>query len=101
MLKTKKFFSTVSEAKREVKSHPTFGCFEAKFNFQMAIKSADLGLDEKFLQEIHYHTWDYHPCHFGANMYTDPPTFMICGINFFKMLKLKIFWQFIEFRDRI
>ena len=32
--------------------------FEAKFNFQVAIKSADLGLDEKIIQENHYHTWD-------------------------------------------
>ena len=31
-----------------VKSYPTFGCFGAKFNFQMAIKSADFGLGEKF-----------------------------------------------------
>ena len=48
----------------------TFGCFGAKFNFQVLSMSADLGLDEKIFQEIHYHTWDYHPCHFGANILT-------------------------------
>ena len=51
-----------------VKSHHTFGCFEAKFNFQVAIKSADLGLDEKNFQKIHNHKWDY-PCRFGAMWY--------------------------------
>ena len=51
----------------------------------MAIKSTDLGLDEKIIQENHYHTWDYHLCHFEANI-NIPPTFMICGINFLKML---------------
>ena len=31
-----------------VKYHHTFGCFEAKFIFQVAIKSADLWLGEKY-----------------------------------------------------
>ena len=58
--------------------------------------SADLGLDEKNFQEIHYHIWDYHPCRFEAKIKT-PPTFMKCGINFLKMLIIVITYNICSF----
>ena len=58
----------------------TFGCFGAKFNFQVLSMSADLAgnsLPHMGLSSMPF--W---------SKYKDPPTFMKCGINIWKMLTL-------------
>ena len=119
MLKTKMFFSTASEAKREVKSLISIKTsMNSENSGHLWHKMSQICL--KKLQghcQISSYFWVFwgkiqlssaqHVSWFGFgrkkfpgnslphmglssmpfwSKYTDPPTFMICGINFFKML---------------
>ena len=120
MLKTKMFFSTASEAKREVKSlisiktsmnsenmghlwhkmsriylkklegpcqiSSYFWVFWGKIQLSNGHKVSWFWVGWKILLDLIFPHVGLSSMPFWSK-YTDPPTFMICGINFFKMLK--------------